>query len=263
MMVMQTTKLANTAIPIPMRHHSTPFFEFPHKKRKQRRMLEEEQRQKALFEAEEESRSRAWDYIVDFLQASEWSDQMDQITVVYDAVPTMEELVSFGALDEKEGTRASRKLFKAPVVWDELGHGLWKVLSASEQKRQQQQQQQQQLQQQQQSQQLQAQLQKSPQKHHHHHHHRHHSHSHSHSHHQAPIIEEPTKPVCWRSSSFGGYVEFPHSICNSRRSSSRRTSEDSCATAISQDCMSLSSSPSRHGGIPRIFSRITSRRSNS
>ncbi|KAG5975725.1 hypothetical protein E4U58_000065 [Claviceps cyperi] len=253
MMVVQTTKLANTAIPLPMRHHSTPFFEFPHKKRKQRRMLEEEQRQKALFEAEEESRSRAWDYIVDFLQASEWSDQMDQITVVYDAVPTMEELESFGALDEKEGTRASRKLFKAPVVWDELGHGLWKVLSATEQKRQQQLQQQQ-------SQHHQAQTQKSPQKHHHHHHHRHHSHSHSH--HQAPIIEQPTKPVCWRSSSFGGYVEFPHSICNSRRSSSRRTSEDSCATAISQDCMSLSSSPGRHGGIPRIFSRITSRRSN-
>ncbi|KAG6026566.1 hypothetical protein E4U41_001232 [Claviceps citrina] len=233
MMVVQAAKLATTATPIPVRHHSTPFFELPHKKRKQRRLLEEERRQKALLEAEEESRSLAWNYIVDFLQASEWCDQMDQIAVVFEAVPTMEELESYGHLDEKEGTRASRKLFKAPVVWDELGHGLWKVLSAAaaEQKRQQQRQQQQQQRQQQNS-----------------------------------VVEEPAKPVCWNSS-FPGYAEVSHSICNPRRSTSRRTSEDSCSTAMSLDSMSprmsLSSSPGRHGSIPRIFSRITSRRSNS
>ncbi|KAG5970951.1 hypothetical protein E4U55_001393 [Claviceps digitariae] len=231
MMIVQSAKLATTATSIPMRHHSHPFFELPHKKRKQRRLLEQEQRQKALLEAEEESRSLAWNYIVDFLQASEWCDQMDQITVVYEAVPTMEELESYGELDEKEGTRASRKLFKAPVVWDELGHGLWKLLSATaeEQRRQR-------------------------------------------RHQQAPtIMEEPAataaaKSVCWNSS-FAGYTELSHSISSSRRSSSRRTSEDSCSTAISQDSMSprmsLSSSPGRHGSIPRIFSRITSRRSNS
>ncbi|KAG5940818.1 hypothetical protein E4U53_007538 [Claviceps sorghi] len=231
MMVLQTAKLATTATPIPIRH-STTFFELPHKKRKQRRLLEEEQRQKALLEAEEESRCLAWNYIVDFLHASEWSDQMDQITVVYEAVPTMEELESYGELDEKEGTRASRKLFKAPVVWDELGHGLWKLLSAAaaEQKQRRQQQQQQQQQ-------------------------------------QALVTEEPaSKPICWNSS-FAGYADLSRSISSSRRSSSRRTSEDSCSTAISQDSMShrlsLSSSPCRHGSIPRIFSRITSRRSNS
>ncbi|KAG5988745.1 hypothetical protein E4U54_004547 [Claviceps lovelessii] len=249
MMLVQTAKLATAASPIPIRHHSHPFFELPHKKRKQRRLLEEEQRQKALLEAEEESRCLAWNYIVDFLQASEWCDQMDQITVVYEAVPTMEELESYGHLDEKEGTRASRKLFKAPVVWDELGHGLWKLLSANAMEQKQQQQQQQRRQQQQQQQQQ--------------HHHRQQQ--------QAPTMEGPAavatcKPISWNSS-FGGYTELSHSICSSRRSSSRRTSEDSCSTAISQDSMSprmsLSSSPGRHGSIPRIFSRITSRRSNS
>ncbi|KAG6010203.1 hypothetical protein E4U21_007680 [Claviceps maximensis] len=264
--------MATTATPIPIRHHNHPFFELPHKKRKQRRLLEEEQRQKALLEAEEQSRSLAWNYIVDFLHASEWCDQVDQITVVYEAVPTMEELESYGELDEKEGTRASRKLFKAPVVWDELGHGLWKLLSAAaaeqkqrrhqaqqdqqqQQRRQQQQQPQQQQrrqqqQQPQQQQQRQQQLQPQQQQH-------------------APIVGEPAvaaKAVCWNSS-FAGYTEISHSISSSRRSSSRRTSEDSCSTAISQEStsprMSLSSSPVRHGSIPRIFSRITSRRPNS
>ncbi|KAG5927544.1 hypothetical protein E4U42_002121 [Claviceps africana] len=239
MMVLQTAKLATTATPIPIRH-STTFFELPHKKRKQRRLLEEEQRQKALLEAEEESRSLAWNYIVDFLHASEWCDQMDQITVVYEAVPTMEELESYGELDEKEGTRASRKLFKAPVVWDELGHGLWKLLSATAaEQKQQRRQHQLQLQQQQQQQQ-------QP---------------------QALVTEEPAaKPICWNSS-FACYTDLSRSVSSSRRSSSRRTSEDSCSTAISQDSMShrmsLSSSPCRQGSIPRIFSRITSRRSNS
>ncbi|EFY85425.1 hypothetical protein J3459_008450 [Metarhizium acridum] len=128
--------MAASATPIPIRSHSTTFFELPLKRRKQRRLLEQEQRQRALLEAEEESRSEAWNYIIEFLQASEWCDQMGQITVVYDAVPTMDGLESYGFLDEKEGTIACRRLFKAPVVWDELGRGLWKLLrSVADQKR--------------------------------------------------------------------------------------------------------------------------------
>ncbi|QPH10582.1 hypothetical protein C2857_001967 [Epichloe festucae Fl1] len=222
MMVVQTAKLATTATPIPIRHHSTTFFELPHKKRRQRRLIEEEQRQRALLEAAEESRTRAWNYVVEFLQASEWRHQMGQITVVYDAVPTMEELESYGDLDEKEGTRTCRKLFKAPVVWDELGHGLWKVLSAAAEK-------------------------KLP-----------------------TVVEEPAKPaapVCWNNSFAACADVVSHSSVGSpRRSSSRRSSADSCSTAVSQDSvsprMSLSSSPGRHGSIPRILSRITARRSN-
>ncbi|KHN95908.1 uncharacterized protein MAM_06270 [Metarhizium album ARSEF 1941] len=128
--------MAASATPIPVRCHGTTLFELPLKKRKQRRLLEQEQRRRALLEAEEASRSEAWCYIVEFLQQSEWCDQMDQIAVASDAVPTMHDLVSYGFLDEKEGTIACRRLFKAPVVWDELGHGLWKVLrSVADQKR--------------------------------------------------------------------------------------------------------------------------------
>ncbi|GAB0137638.1 hypothetical protein EsDP_00005895 [Epichloe bromicola] len=228
MMVAQTAKLATTATPIPIRHHSTTFFELPHKKRRQRRLIEEEQRQRALLEAEEESRTRARNYVVEFLQASEWRHQMGQITVVYEAVPTMEELESYGDLDEKEGTRTCRKLFKAPVVWEELGHGLWKVLSAAAE-------------------------QKLP-----------------------AVAEEPARPaapVCWNNSFAACADVVSHSsvvshfsVGSPRRSSSRRSSADSCSTAVSQDSvsprMSLSSSPGRHGSIPRILSRITARRSN-
>lgn len=222
MMVAQNAKLATTATPIPVRHHSTTFFELPHKKRRQRRLIEEEQRQRALLEAEEESRTRAWNYVVEFLQASQWRHQMGQITVVYEAVPTMEELESYGDLDEKQGTRTCRKLFKAPVVWDELGHGLWKVLSAAAE-------------------------QKLP-----------------------AVVEEPVKPaapVCWNNSFAACADVVSHSsVCSPRRLSSRRSSADSCSTAVSQDSvsprMSLSSSPGRHGSIPRILSRITARRSN-
>lgn len=81
-------------------------------------------------------RSQAWVYLEDFLHNSQWSDQMDRITIVRDAVPTMPELNAYGDLDEEEGTRACRRLFKAVVIWDELGHSLWGTLrAASEQRR--------------------------------------------------------------------------------------------------------------------------------
>ncbi|OAQ74245.1 hypothetical protein VFPPC_13156 [Pochonia chlamydosporia 170] len=210
MTAVQTARLAATVTPIPIRHHSTTFFELPLKKRKQRRILEEEERRRALLEAEEESRSEAWNYIIEFLEVSEWCDQMDQITVVYDAVPTMEELGAYGFLDEKEGTIACRRLFKAPVVWDELGHGLWKLLrSVADQKR--------------------------------------------------AALEEVAKANPWNSAS-----EASNSVASPRRSSSRRASQDSCATTMSGESVSphasLSSSPARKGSVPRIFARITARR---
>ncbi|OAA51539.1 hypothetical protein NOR_00132 [Metarhizium rileyi] len=202
--------MAASATPIPIRHHSAPFFELPHKRRKQRRLLEQEQRQQALLEAEEESRSEAWTYIIEFLQDSEWCSQMGQITVVYDAVPTMETLESYSFLGEKEGTIACRRLFKAPVVWDELGHGLWKVLrSLADQKR--------------------------------------------------ATLDGMAKASSWSSA-----TDSSNSITGSRRLSSRRSSEDSCATTMSGDSVSrhasIGSSPSRKGSVPRIFSRIAARR---
>lgn len=83
-----------------------------------------------------ESRARACNYLSTFLHSSPWTDQLDQITIVWDSVPSMEELDSYGELDEKEGTRNCRRLFKAVVVWDEVGHLLWQTLKAAAQQRQ-------------------------------------------------------------------------------------------------------------------------------
>ena len=87
-----------------------------------------EQREEAAQRGEEVSRARARAYLNDFLEKSEWGTRMNQFTVDWDAVPTMEELESYGGLDETEGTRACRKLFRAVVVWDELGNSLWQRL---------------------------------------------------------------------------------------------------------------------------------------
>ncbi|KOS22165.1 hypothetical protein ESCO_001495 [Escovopsis weberi] len=112
--------------------------EKPQKRRRiSRRAAEQQAREQQELEArqkhEAESRALALEYVQDFLQDSEeWADRMDFISIIYDAVPTMEELFSYGALDSSEGTRACRRLFKAVVIWDELGLSLWQKLAASE-----------------------------------------------------------------------------------------------------------------------------------
>ncbi|KFA74325.1 hypothetical protein S40288_03698 [Stachybotrys chartarum IBT 40288] len=87
-------------------------------------------------QVEESSTARARAFVDDFLHKSPWRDQCDHIAVLWDEVPTMEELEAYGDLDKDEGTRACRRLFKAPVVWDDLGCGLWEKLRvAREQKK--------------------------------------------------------------------------------------------------------------------------------
>ncbi|KAM3506577.1 hypothetical protein MY10362_002279 [Beauveria mimosiformis] len=112
----------------------------PHKKWRRRRItsyLQQEERDKAAREADMESRTRACNYLSTFLHSSPWTDQLDQITIVWDSVPSMEELESYGQLDEKEGTLNCRRLFKAVVVWDEVGHLLWRTLKDAVQQEQQ------------------------------------------------------------------------------------------------------------------------------
>ncbi|KAF7549476.1 hypothetical protein G7Z17_g6365 [Cylindrodendrum hubeiense] len=114
--------------------HSTvpkvPLFD-GHKKRKQRRQEQERQQdriqQQAALEAQEASREETFKFLNDFLENSIWRDQMDQnqISIAWDVLPPMHELGTFGELDEGEGTKACRRLFKAVVIWDDLGHGLW------------------------------------------------------------------------------------------------------------------------------------------
>ncbi|KAK0386765.1 hypothetical protein NLU13_6601 [Sarocladium strictum] len=88
----------------------------------------------ARSEAEQASRGLARSYLEHFLQTSEWQDHTDRIGVVDEAVPTMEELESYGSLDEAEGTRACRKMFKAVVVWEKVGHSLWQRLREGDEK---------------------------------------------------------------------------------------------------------------------------------
>ncbi|KAI9150244.1 hypothetical protein HJFPF1_10002 [Paramyrothecium foliicola] len=94
-----------------------------------------ERRQKRALEVEEASVGRACAYIEDFLNKSEWSDQLDSITVHWESIPTMEELESYGTLDATEGTRMCRRFFTAVVVWDDLGHGLWMRLKKTSEQR--------------------------------------------------------------------------------------------------------------------------------
>ncbi|PHH78970.1 hypothetical protein CDD80_5911 [Ophiocordyceps camponoti-rufipedis] len=139
--------MATTPLPLPVRHSSSSsssspspsFFQLPNKKRRQNRPVDHEDdggEQAAVLQEEASLRTQALVYLDDFLHNSKWTDQLDQITIVQEAVPTMPELNSYGDLDEKEGTRVCRRLFKAVVVWDELGHHLWRTLrAASDQRR--------------------------------------------------------------------------------------------------------------------------------
>lgn len=136
--------MAMLAPPLSPRHGS--FFELPHKKWRRRRvttdLMHQQEQDRAAREAEMESRARACNYLSTFLHSSPWTDQLDQITIVWDSVPSMEELESYGELDEKEGTHNCRRLFKAVVIWDELGHLLWQTLQDADQQKQQNEQQQ-------------------------------------------------------------------------------------------------------------------------
>ncbi|KAH7013207.1 hypothetical protein EDB80DRAFT_365519 [Ilyonectria destructans] len=109
-----------------------------HKKRKQRRQAQERQQdaimKQAAQEAQEASIEATFQYLNDFLENSIWRDQMDQnqISISWDVLPPMHELRTFGELDEGEGTKACRRLFKAVVIWDDLGHGLWLKLKTDD-----------------------------------------------------------------------------------------------------------------------------------
>ncbi|KAM3512633.1 hypothetical protein MY11210_003727 [Beauveria gryllotalpidicola] len=133
--------MAMLALPLSPRQCGS-LFELPHKKWRRRRitshLMEQEERDRAAREADMESRVRACNYLSTFLHSSPWTDQLDQITIEWDYVPSMEELESYGQLDENEGTRNCRRLFKAVVVWDQVGHLLWRTLkdAAAQQKQQ-------------------------------------------------------------------------------------------------------------------------------
>lgn len=137
---------AASPVPTPLRPSSSSSpstspaasFQLPTRRRNNKHArLAEQQRteQAAVLEEELALRTQACVYLEDFLHNSRWRDRLDRITIVRDAVPTMSELNAYGDLDEKGGTCACRRLFKAVVIWDELGHALWLTLSAASEQR--------------------------------------------------------------------------------------------------------------------------------
>lgn len=107
------------------------FLELLHIKRKYRFQkaaedgLGAEEQARTAHLLEETSKERASNFLHAFLEIAGWREESDFITVLEDLVPTMEELVAYGELSEKEGTRACRRLFKAVLIWDKIGHSLW------------------------------------------------------------------------------------------------------------------------------------------
>ncbi|KAM5341607.1 hypothetical protein ACJ41O_014638 [Fusarium nematophilum] len=120
---------SNNAVP------KVPLFGRP-KKCKQRqeqeqRAKEEQLRLQANEEAEFATKAETSDFLTYYLERSPYKDQSDQISIAWDNLPSLGELESYGELDKTEGTQACRRLFKAVVIWDDLGLDLWETLSNS------------------------------------------------------------------------------------------------------------------------------------
>ncbi|KAJ9423611.1 hypothetical protein QL093DRAFT_2272120 [Fusarium oxysporum] len=49
----------------------------------------------------------------------------------WENLPSLGELESFARLDKTAGTQACRRLFKAVVIWDDLGLDLWETLNST------------------------------------------------------------------------------------------------------------------------------------
>lgn len=112
-----------------------PLFGNP-KKRKQKqqqeqKVKEEQLRLQALEEAEFATKAETSDFLTYYLERSPFKDQCDQISIAWDSLPSLGELQSYGELDKTEGTQACRRLFKAVVIWDDLGLDLWETLSSN------------------------------------------------------------------------------------------------------------------------------------
>jgi hypothetical protein len=103
-----------------------------HRERKQRRQEQERAQvailERAALEAEEYAKAETLEFLESWLINSVWSDQVEQISITRENLPPIDELWSFGDMAETQGTHACRRLFKAPVIWDELGHSLWQML---------------------------------------------------------------------------------------------------------------------------------------
>ncbi|KAF4966208.1 hypothetical protein FSARC_6093 [Fusarium sarcochroum] len=114
-----------------------PLFGNP-KRRKQRQQQEQEQKDKeaklrlqALEEAEFATKAETSDFLTYYLERSPFKDQSDQISIAWENLPSLGELEAFARLNKTSGTQACRRLFKAVVIWDDLGLDLWETLNST------------------------------------------------------------------------------------------------------------------------------------
>ncbi|KAF4974410.1 hypothetical protein FZEAL_8684 [Fusarium zealandicum] len=98
-------------------------------KQQELKAQEEQLRLQALEEAEFATKAETFDFLTYYLQRSPYKDQSDQISIAWDSLPSLSELESYGTLNKTEGTHVCRRLFKAVVIWDDLGLDLWETLS--------------------------------------------------------------------------------------------------------------------------------------
>ncbi|KAF4435305.1 hypothetical protein F53441_13538 [Fusarium austroafricanum] len=113
-----------------------PLFGVP-KRRKQKQQQQEQKDQEeklrlqALEEAEFATKAETSDFLLYYLERSPFKDQSDQISIAWENLPSLSELESFASLDKTAGTQACRRLFKAVVIWDDLGLDLWETLNST------------------------------------------------------------------------------------------------------------------------------------
>ncbi|KAF5025782.1 hypothetical protein F66182_2115 [Fusarium sp. NRRL 66182] len=107
-------------------------------RRKQKQQQEQEQKDKeeklrlqALEEAEFATKAETSDFLLYYLERSPFRDQSDLISIAWENLPSLGELQTYARLDKIAGTHACRRLFKAVVIWDDLGHDLWETLSST------------------------------------------------------------------------------------------------------------------------------------
>jgi hypothetical protein len=111
-------------------HFDVPFLKDCGKKRKMQRQVMDIQNYE-LVKLRENQRSQsikdAMEYLQGFIRTG-WPNNIDFIKVQREL--TMEQLKFIGTLGQQDGVRECGKLFRAPVIHNEIAYDLWKRLAA-------------------------------------------------------------------------------------------------------------------------------------
>jgi hypothetical protein len=118
-----------TAIQLPVQRGAKYLAKARKQQKEAKARFFDKNRAERAFEAQAMVKFETFDYLHHFIHNSEWKNFAEQITIDWESLPPKSEVESYGKLNKAEGTRACRKLFKAAVIWDDLGCSLWECLS--------------------------------------------------------------------------------------------------------------------------------------